>query len=82
MRRPSNSERRLYRMLVVNHLYLMRKLFGFTLKSYFYWCWSELGLWVTVGIRLFAGGGPARLLGITDGYRELLGSMFKSRVHK
>ena len=74
--------RRQYRMLVVNHLYLMRKLFGFTLKSCFYWCWSELGLWLIAGVYLFTGGGSARFLGMIDGYRELWGLVSKSKFHK
>ena len=76
-----DSQRRLYRMLVVNHLYLMRKFFGFRLKSCLYWCWSELGLWIVAGICLLRGGGSARLLGMLDGYRELWRSVSKSKVH-
>ncbi|MCX5695213.1 MAG: glycosyltransferase [Candidatus Omnitrophica bacterium] len=68
-----DSERRKCKMVVVNHYFLMRKFFGSTWKSWAYWCWSELGLWMIAVLCLVAGRGPARFLGMIDGYRELWG---------
>lgn len=74
-----DSERQKYKMLVVNHYYLMRKFFGFTWKSRLCWCWSDLGLWVIAGFYLITLRGPYRLLGMVDGYRELWGAAFRPK---
>lgn len=66
-----DSARQQAKMAVVNHFYLTRKCFGSMWKSWLYWGWSEIGLWLVAGLWLMVGRGPTRLLGMIDGYREL-----------
>jgi len=64
--------RRQAKMGVVNHLYLIRKCFGLSWRSRLCWGWSEIGSVVVALLCIMRGMGPARLLGLIDGYRELL----------
>ena len=75
-----DNQRLRCKMLVVNHFFLMRKIFGFTPKSGLYWCWSELGLWAAAGFCLIIGRGAARLFGMVDGCRELCGIISQSKT--
>jgi hypothetical protein len=59
-------------MTVVNHFYLTYKCFGRSWKHRLFWAWSEIGLIIVALLWVMAGRGPTRLLGIFDGYRELL----------
>lgn len=68
-----DSERRKCKMVVVNHYLLMHKIFGASWKSWLFWFWAELGLWIIAFLCLLTGRGFARLLGMADGYRELWG---------
>jgi GT2 family glycosyltransferase len=67
-----DSERRLTKMTVVNHFYLTQQFFGRAWKSWFFWGWSEFWLWIIALSWLLTGRGAERLLGVFDGYRELL----------
>jgi glycosyltransferase involved in cell wall biosynthesis len=66
------GERRKCKMAVVNHYYLSRAIFGYGLKPRLAWFWSEVGLWLVALLCLFSGRGVTRLMGMFDGYTELL----------
>lgn len=71
--------RRLYKMMVVNHYYLFRKHFGRVWSSWFYWVWSEIGMWLLAVLWLVTGHGEGALLGMVDGYRELFYSIRRNQ---
>jgi GT2 family glycosyltransferase len=64
--------RRLYRMMVVNHYYLFNKHFGKLWNRWFCWAWSDIGQCFLAVFWYLVGKGPGGLLGMIDGYRELL----------
>jgi glycosyltransferase involved in cell wall biosynthesis len=77
-----DGARRLAKMNVVNHWYLMRKLFGPNWSSRLHWAWSELGLWIAATYSLLSGNGVGRLLGMIDGYLELLAKPTEIRTSR
>ena len=71
--------RRQRKMHVVNHLYLRHKCFGSDWKSWFYWGWSEIGMWLVSTLALVAERSTAYLLGMVDGYREIWRNAFQGK---
>ncbi len=74
-----DGARRQRKMHVVNHFYLRRKCFGSDWKSWFYWGWSEIGMFLVSMLALAAERSPAYLLGMIDGYREIWRNGFQGK---
>jgi GT2 family glycosyltransferase len=76
-----DSMRRQTKMMVINHYYLSRKLFGTSRKSFFYWVWSEIGQWLLAVTCILNKRGLTRFLGMIDGCRELGRIIPNRKVH-
>ncbi len=66
-----DSVRRTWRMMVVNHHYLYRKLLRSAGQGWLPWAWAEAGLWLLALMRFLTGRGTAALEGMAGGFGDL-----------